>query len=161
MSTFTLAAKLPHQYHRCTGRKGSLQAYTLSAKIRKQMHTGSSKLILWLALVSLLHCWCTDNNCAFSYVHALHGRTSERDNKCAKNKDCQGLQYSNRPFSHINWQFKRYLKAVKSSVAHFLSNEYSQYSAELSRLLVTGSWNFGRSHAIISPLFHAVLNTQG
>jgi hypothetical protein len=88
-------------------------------------------------------------------------RTSERDNKGAKNKDCQGLQCSNRPFSYRNWQFRRYLKAVKSSVAHFLSNEYSQYSAELNRLPVTGRWNFGRSHAIIPPLLHAVLNTQG
>jgi hypothetical protein len=65
-------------------------------------------------------------------------RTSERDNKGAKNKECQGLQYSNRPFSYKNWQFKRDLKAVKSSLAHFLSNEYPQYSAELSRLPVTG-----------------------
>ncbi len=44
--------------------------------------------------------------------------------KVLKTKDCQGLQCSNRPFSYINWQFRRYLKAVKSSLAHFLSNAY-------------------------------------
>ncbi len=98
------------------------------------MHTGSRKLILWLDLVSLLHCRCTDNNCAFSDVHALHGRTSEKDNK---GQDCQGLQYSNRPFSHINWQFRRYLKAVKSSLAHLRCNVYFLPTNYMPKYLLT------------------------